>query len=126
VPPRHHESQTVFDDRRIALAAAGIRPVNGATRKSQTFGARCRFTVEIQVSHSGCGCFGGLPVAALSDDTHRGASDASRRDTLSSARQSSDSSGCDSERQGRNDAAPGISLVCSPTFLRGHRASPDV
>ena len=53
MPPRHLESQTVFDGRRIALAAAGIRPVIGATRKSQTFGARCRFTVEIQVSHSG-------------------------------------------------------------------------
>jgi len=31
-----------------------------------------------------------------------------------------------SERKSRKDAAPGISLVCSPTFLRGHRASPDV
>lgn len=38
VPPRHHGSQTMVDDRRIALAAAGIRPVMIVMRKSQIFG----------------------------------------------------------------------------------------
>ena len=80
VPPRHDWSQAVFGDRRIALDVAGGGPVNGATRKSQTFGARCRFMIGFQVSHAGGGCFVGLPTA-LPDNTHRLASETSRRGT---------------------------------------------
>ena len=40
VPPRHHRSQTAFYDRRIALTAAGIRPVMVVLRGSHVTGCR--------------------------------------------------------------------------------------
>ena len=38
VSPGHHGSQTLFDDRWIALVAAGLRPVMVVMRKSQVIG----------------------------------------------------------------------------------------
>jgi|UPI000833BABE hypothetical protein len=68
----------MFDYRRIALAAAGKRPVIGAMRRLQGIWARHRFPFEIRVSRAGYRGFDGLLDAALPDDTHRGATDASR------------------------------------------------
>ena len=126
VLPRRHGSQTVFDDSRIALAAAGSGPVIGAARKSQTFGARCRLTVDVQVSHSGSGCLDGLP-AAPPHNTHRVATETSRRGTR--GRASKALTGPNAARSDRTEISPPqafLSFGCSPSFLRGHRTSPGV
>ena len=109
VPLRHLGSQKMVDDRRIALAAASIRPVMVFMRKSQVMGCH-RGPFEIRVSPAGYRGFDRLFDAALPDDTHRGATDAGRPVALGKARQSSNSSGCGSERQDRNIATTGISL----------------
>lgn len=79
VPPRHHRSQTAFYDRRIALTAAGIRPVMVVLRGSHVTGCRGG-TVRNPGGAERCRGFDDLP-AALPDNTDRVATETSRRGT---------------------------------------------
>ena len=79
VPRRDHGLQTMSDDRRIALAAAGRRPVMVVLRGSHVTGCRGG-TVRNPGGAERCRGFDDLP-AALPDNTDRVATETSRRGT---------------------------------------------
>jgi len=118
----------MFDARGIALAAAGRGPVISAMQEIAKDWAAEEGSFEIGMNRAQCRCLGGLLEIALPEGPglNQLTTGASGRARLGKARQSANPSGCGSGWEGRKDTTPGISLGCSPSFLRGPRTSTGV
>ena len=108
VPPRHHGSQTMSDDRRIALTEAGRRPVMVVLCKPKLSGCR-RGSVRNPGDPNRLSKLRRSPCCASRQHTS-GCHGNQPSWHVRQGQQSSDWSGFGSEREGRNMATTSISL----------------